>query len=148
MEKLNNGCEYCGKGKYLKEGFYIQKLDDGSYIIDVDELKDEIYIDYCPKCGRNLKTGNQIIEVKPLEFPSWEEFNKHPINEIYNYHFLGGIICMRKEFYSKTIEIGSNPIITKYIKKDRFEITKQGYKKACGEIERIRLGFIIELCKG
>ena len=54
-------CDYCNGKKVLLEGndgygFFlnnsimtiIEQADDGSFILD------DIFIDYCPKCGRNL----------------------------------------------------------------------------------------------
>ena len=98
---------------------------------------------------RNLKTGNPMVEVKPIEFPSWEEFQEtfntsHYYNTGNDLH-LQNVLVKGKTTITIEISFDNYGVNTEY---KYFTFSTEGYKKACGEIERIRLGFIIELCKG
>ena len=130
MEKLNNGCEHC----------------KGSRDAEISKKKRAWRPLICPKCKRNITTGNQMIEVEPLEFPSWEEFEKISSYEVAPLGHYMTLIIMNDEIRCGIYEIleGNKPS-RKFC---RYSKNQQGYRQACEEIERIRKQFVIELCKG
>lgn len=166
MEKLNSGCEYCGS-----RGRDLQLLDGEGEPTRAYPPLSQVFIkarqiwiiapsgnkfidaDYCMKCGRNLKTGNPMVEIKPLVFPSWEEFQDEHTHEYKiiasNYEFRLEAVTKIKEGKNvialnvTMIDAFLDPLVHKY-----FDLSLKGYKKACEEIERIRLEFIIELVEG
>lgn len=91
-----NGCQYCGiKGRDLKlldgEGEQVAAFPLRQVFIKDEQIfilmgSGNKFIDsgFCLNCGRNLKTGNQMIELKPLKFVKFENIE---FTEIRNFIF-------------------------------------------------------------
>lgn len=168
MEKLNNGCEFCNSKQEWNKPLIKSRIDenlkieiekDSNDLILNHNANSEHYVadrkkyDFCINCGRNLKTGNQMIEIKPLVFPTWKEYQDEHIHEykiiVSNYEFRLETVTKVKE--SKhvillniiMIDAFLEPLVHKYV-----DATQQGYQQAREEIERIRLEFVIELAEG
>ena len=148
----NNGCEYCRYEKeILKDEYWeiginkrhkrLEVVFDGNY-----EAGDTcFYLDFCMRCGRNLKTGNEMIEIKPLEFPRWEEF-RHGEKVLY---------YDKLKYTISIINDGNEIILNKFNKEETvykqikiYKLNNGNYKLVQKEIERIRKEFIIGLAGG
>lgn len=159
MEKLNNGCEYCNSKQEWNKPLIKSRIDE-NLKIEIEKYSNDLILnhnansehyvadrkkyDFCINCGKNLKTGNPMVEIKPLQFPSYEKFKTTQMweKEILEYDFeieeIHGEIRAKVEHVSQL-----TPVFV-----GRFEHTKQGYNRAILEIKRIRLRFVIELAEG
>lgn len=158
MEKLNNGCEYCDKKErkmiYEDGGFDRFEVEiNEENKLDIDySIEDYIgrkYIDikYCPMCGRNLKTGNRMVEVKPLKFPSWEEFQENHFKKTFKTNDASITFKINHDWNRLIVYCWCMPS-RQYISLTERKNTPEGYEKACGEIERFRREFVLELAEG
>ena len=121
---------------FMKDKQIYILTDNGNRFIDAD---------YCLKCGRDLKTGNRMIEVEALEFPSWEEFQKEKQYEKKSTYYKIRIIMM-----NGTISCGitAGMFYSDGLFKNVIIANRKGYEQAIEFLNKIRIKFIIELCKG
>lgn len=147
MEKLNNGCEYCRENEPkelflgLSDEVTIDSTENTLDVIDYSWGTNPINIVYCPKCGRNLKTGNEMIELKSLKFTTWEEFEEN----------LSSPELEKFRFAIQTDNKTDKIIMKCYdtmISWNVYDYSPEGYKLACEEIERIRKQFVLGICGG
>ena len=93
--------------------------------------------------------GNKTIQVIPLKFPSWEEFQKQDMVEGYSKQF--GYYIKKSHGNGRSYH-GYNSIqykCTQSFSEDcMIPYTPEGYEQACEEIRKVRFRIATELAKG